>query len=721
MRFMMKRDAARAEELLKEAFIIDKNDEATVKEKATAYDRAIKAAPKEHFIYGSALALKANMYYMSYCKEDNEKVEKELLKTAAKFAKEAVKDPNNLLGIYVDAKVKFYQDIFTEDEVEHIIAKIKGAAAKSWSDHLAKMKIIRKEDGNAAKAQYAQQLLESDAFKDDFRVHSEKGYAAFYADQYDIAIEAYTKVIALEPRMLKPYSDAALSYGIKADHETNTDTFIKLLQSKVGMLHEYRKAREKAGLKDDELLLSNLCRVHFRLNEFPDFIKEAEKAAELFPVDSWSLAIMGIAYPHKNSRTVIEKDKYFRESMEAFDNAQVLFKKANKIDVDSPDILVCKSIALEKFGKFDEAVECIEYARKLITRYYNNENLLGISELYGFIDSMYIENSRKIKEQNELNTIDIENPSGKGEIDLLVEYNEQVTKANKKLNELIQYGGTLWADMAAQTMLCYSARAKLESGKANIIELQGKAVELKSSDAAAYSYFCGFYGTLKSAYEAAMQFEGKGFEIDKASKVSLASSFLTLMPFDKKVAKAALKDDSGFISKKKPFDVMYKFLDAKPEYEFASMAGQLSLNVTYAKQKNLPKKQKAIEKRYGKWVESFNKVFKEDALANEFYNDPNKLEGHTDAVALLKEIYNAKKLVQKPGVNFAKSMEVFAISTIIESSGPAKDYDGKFSAALKEVSGLVDHFAEWYFVKKCVNVPAFCAGAPNNDLKNYYH
>lgn len=684
----MVKNVLEAEKLLLEAFIVHENNETTVEKIAASYDKAIKAAPKGDSIYGRAMALKSAMYFLRYHSEKDEKIKAKLLTKAVEVAGKMPKNEGNLLGIYADAKIRLLQGKVTEAEIAPIITKVKETEATCWSGHMAKFFIIKREEGIAAKLEYLKKVEQKTEFKDDFRLHYIKSFAALDLEEYDLAIESFDKTIELEPRLLQSYFHKAECYGHKAALQQDREKQFPLLREEKAMLIQYREARVKAGLKDDIGVLSRLSNVHHQLGEYKEYFAESQKAVKAFPKETWPYVSLGMAYSYKEYKNDAERQKWLKESMKSFE-------KANKLEPASPHTIVCKAYAYEHFGMVEEALDCLKQAQMLMRRPEAKAELEEAPEIQGFMDWMLGEKLNQLREQKDLDTISIDSGIAGDEVlaDLTEDYNKKATEANTKAHQLLEERSGDSAEQVSEVILNYNVRASLEKGRMKIDDVQKEVSKLRS-DEAAYDYYHGFYQTLKGAHaSASLAADGK-FQIDVGNPVSAASSLLSLLPFGGQAAAAIVKGGADYMVKKKALDPMSKIFDICSDFEFGPMAAQLAVKVTYAKQQYLADQQPKVKTRFGKWVESFKK-FCSDGIVDKFYDNPNKLAGHTDAVAILKEIYKGKKgaLDSTPRADFEDRLEVFAMKSI-GSEDAAREYDGTFETLASTMAGLALHFAE---------------------------
>lgn len=674
-----------AENLLREAFIVHENNETSADIIAKSYDKAIKAAPKGDSVYVRAVALKATMYFLKYKAEKDAKVKAKLLTKAAKFAAEAAKDENNLLGIYADAKIRLEQKKTTEAEIEPIIKKVKSTEANSWADHMAQFFICLKEGGPEAKLEKAKKLILTNEFKGDFRPYYMMAFAAQDSGEIDLALETYKKVIELEPRLLQSYFESAICFGKKSAAEADTEKCMELLRAKKEMLLKYREARTKAKLKDDDGVLSHLGIVLVQLEEFEEDYIEAKNAVKLFPKEFWTHVNLGMACSKKPYKNEAEREKLFKESMKSFE-------KAEKFNSGSAYTMVCKAYAYEHFGKVAEAIECLQVANRLMTRIEAKEELKASPEVQGFMDMMLGEKLKLLKEQKDLDTISIQSNEDEVVQALGKKYNEDAESANKKAKAALDGGAEGTAKQVSEAILSYNMRAELEGGRAKIVDVQSSVAELRS-DEAGYNFFHGFYQTLSAAKTSAtLAAEGK-FQL-QGSTIAEASNLLTLLPFGGSAAAAIVKGGVNYIVKKNALSPMTKIFDVCTDFEFGPLAAQLALKVTYAKQQSLASDQPKVTTRFGKWKASLQKIFS-DGMVEKFYNDPNKLEGHTAAVSLLDAIYKGEKgpLPASPRADFEARAEDYALKHCLDSDSMARSYDSTLEAITSAISGAAGLFA----------------------------
>lgn len=661
-------EVLKAEKLLKEADLIWSNNEIGVDKIAAAYDKAAKAAPKGDSLIARAQAVKATMYFLDANRAEP-KLQKKLLAKALKASAEAAKDSTCLLGTYANAKIRLKLGQTTKDEIEPIVRKVREAEAITWEDHFAKVKNIGFEEGQDAAIEMLKSIVKINGFEGDFRAHNMLGIYAYKEGQYELAAKHYEIAVALDPRLINAFYELSKSYGILANVD-DQQVRNEYLQKEREALYGYRKARSLTNHKEDKVALSGLLGILPELGEHEEAFELSTQAVKLFgKKDDWPHLSLGVAYSYKAYSSDAERAKF--EKL-----ARAEFAKSHKLKPGSPHTTVSEAVMLANFGKIEEAVAKLNEAQLLMHRPEARAEAEAFPEVQEFVRTMLDEGRQnliaKVKalgEQKDADTISLGEEAEPLYAELRGDYNESVQKSNAKAHELVRAGinavrdGAQIESIISKAEVQYSYRTQLAQGKEAVFDLEKGIAALRAdSNETAYGYFLGFFQTLRAAYTSATLAADNKFSLDVSNPVSKAASLLKLLPFGGEVASYVVKGGVDMIVKAKVEGPLKNLFGVCSDFEFGPMMGRVALKVTYAKKAYLESQKPTVTTRFEKFKSALKKLITDDAQ-DKFYSSPEEFEGHKDAVAVLKELYQGDKgeIAASPRASFESRLEKYSL------------------------------------------------------------
>lgn len=145
-----------------------------------------------------------------------------------------------------------------------------------------------------------------------------RGFDYFDRDQYDLAIEDYTRAISLEPHFAKAFGGRGLAYGAKGQYDRAIEDFnrmITLTDDPVAFMgrggaylgnHQYDRAMEDfngaLALKPDlEPAYAGRSNAEFKLERYDEAVADARYALRLDPSDSWARSTLNEAEDAKTA------------------------------------------------------------------------------------------------------------------------------------------------------------------------------------------------------------------------------------------------------------------------------------------------------------------------------------------------------------------------------------------------------------------------------------
>ncbi|MBI5892312.1 MAG: tetratricopeptide repeat protein [Deltaproteobacteria bacterium] len=321
----------------------------------------------------------AGTYVESYTKVENMQVTKDEIQVLASgiMEVEILDKKRTVVGdgfrFWVKIKARVNPDKIAEmakrvkeKSVIEDYKKIQQAYDKSQKDIEELKKQLAGAKGEKEKKQAAAKITDEERL---FQTNAwfEKGYQHWLNKEYDSAIEAYTKAIALNPNLAQAYSNRGVAYAYKGQYDRAIEDYNKAIALDPNFKGQHDRAIEdlnKAIALDPNVAgaYNNRGLAYALSGNMGRAIEDYNKAIALDPSDTFAYQSRGDAYAKKG-----QLDRTIED-----------YNKAIQLDPNDAKSYTKRGAAYALKGQHDRAIEDLNKAIALdpnVAGAYNNRGL----------------------------------------------------------------------------------------------------------------------------------------------------------------------------------------------------------------------------------------------------------------------------------------------------------------------------------------------------------